>query len=84
MMKAPCLRYQGEFLGMFFAKEDALIVKLSPERVLEIIEKGLGREFSFTKKRFKEWVLIPTEFEELFESYLMEALDYAKLNGEKT
>ena len=78
MMKTPCLRYKGEFMGMFFDKEDALIVKLSPYRVNEIIEQGFGREFNFTKKRFKEWVLIPTDFEELFESYFYEALKYAK------
>jgi hypothetical protein len=35
-------------------------------------------EFNFTKKRFKEWVLIPLEFEEDYESFLQEALDYAR------
>ncbi|MEP1740674.1 MAG: hypothetical protein ABJI60_09580 [Kangiellaceae bacterium] len=78
MMKTPCLRFKGEFLGMFFDKEDALIIKVSPQRVNQIIELELGREFNFTKKRFKEWVLIPSEQEEQFDRFLTEALNYAK------
>jgi hypothetical protein len=35
-------------------------------------------EFNFTKKKFKEWVLIPQEFEDDYEAYLKEALAYAK------
>lgn len=78
MMKTPCLRYKGEFLTMFFDKEDALIIKVAPERVNELIAEGTGREFNFTKKRFKEWVLIPSEHEDEYEQYIYEALAYAK------
>jgi len=78
MMKTPCLRYKGSFITMFFDKEDALIVKLSPERVDELIALGMGMEFNFTKKRFKEWVLIPLEFQDDYELYIYEALAYAK------
>ena len=78
MMKTPCLRYRGEFLTMMFEKEDALIIKVAPERVDELIAEGRGREFNFTKKRFKEWVLIPSEFEDQYEAYMYEALQYAK------
>ncbi|GAA6139739.1 hypothetical protein NBRC116583_34860 [Arenicella sp. 4NH20-0111] len=78
MMGTPCLRYKGEFIGMMFDKEDSLIIKVSSERVDEIIANGEGNEFNFTKKRFKEWVLIPLEFREDYEAYLGEALTYAK------
>ncbi len=78
MMKTPCLRYKGTFLTMMFDKEDALIIKVSPERVDELVSLGTGMEFNFTKKRFKEWVLIPQEFEGDYESYMREALLYAK------
>ena len=78
MMKTPCLRYKGEFLTMMFDKEDALIIKVAPERVNALIAEGKGKEFNFTKKRFKEWVLIPSEFEDEYEEYIFEALDYAK------
>ncbi len=78
MMKTPCLRYKGDFLSMFFDKEDALIVKVSPERVNELVEKGVGMEFNFTKKRFKEWVLTPLEHLDDYDAYIAEALVYAK------
>lgn len=78
MMKSPCLRYKGDFMAMMFEREDCLIVKLSPARVDELIESGDGREMNFTGKKFKEWVLIPREFEDSYESYVAEALDYAK------
>ena len=63
---------------MMFDKEDALIIKVAPERVNALIAEGKGKEFNFTKKRFKEWVLIPSEFEDEYEEYIFEALDYAK------
>lgn len=80
MMKTPCLRYKGSFLGMMFDKEDALIVKVSPDRVNELVSQGVGTEFNFTKKRFKEWVLIPLEFQDDYEAYLTEALVYVQQN----
>jgi len=78
MMGTPCLRYKGQFFAMMFEKEDALIIKVSKARVLELIENGLGREFNFTKKKFKEWVLIPETYENQYETLMLEALDYAK------
>lgn len=83
MMGTPCLRYKGDFVSMFFDKEDSLIVKVSPKRVNDIIENGEGNEFNYTKRRFKEWVQIPTEFEEKFEYYITEAIAYAHLKTKK-
>ncbi len=78
MMKSPCLRYQGHFMAMMFNKEDALIIKVSAERVDELIAEGVGREFNFTKKKFKEWVLIPLEYEDEYEQFIYESLAHAK------
>lgn len=78
MMKSPCLRYKGDFMAMMFQREDCLIIKVSPARVDELIDAGDGREMNFTRKKFKEWVLIPREFENKYEAYIREALDYAK------
>ncbi len=78
MMKTRCLRYKGSFLAMMFDREDALIIKVSPERVNELVSCGVGSEFNFTKKRFKEWVLIPLEFQDAYEAYISEALAYAQ------
>lgn len=79
MMKTPCLRYKGNFMAMMFDKEDALIVKVSPDRVSQLIKEGTGREFNFTKKKFKEWVLIPSTHEKDYQDYIYESLNYAKL-----
>lgn len=78
MMGTPCLRYLGDFMAMMFDKEDALIIKVSPERVNNLIAEGTGKEFNFTKKRFKEWVLIPREYEEDYAGYIYEAFDYLR------
>ena len=78
MMKSPCLRYKGEFVGMMFDKEDSLIVKLSPDRVNALIDEGIGAEFNYTGKKFKEWVMIPLEFSDQYQVYLKEALAYAR------
>ena len=50
MMKTPCLRYNNNFIAMMFEKEDALIIKVSPARVDELIADGTGMEFNFPKK----------------------------------
>lgn len=78
MMGTACLRYQGDFMGMMFEKEASLIIKVSPERVNELIDEGIGNEFNYTKKRFKEWVLIPIDYEEDYEALMHEALAYAR------
>ena len=78
MMRSPCLRYKGEFIAMMFEKEDALIIKVSPVRVNQLIDEGEGLAFNFTKKQFKEWVLIPTRLEDQYDSYIYEALAYSK------
>ncbi|MCM8540823.1 MAG: hypothetical protein NE328_11160 [Lentisphaeraceae bacterium] len=78
MMGSQCLRYKGEFISMMFNKANALIIKVSPKRVNELIDLNEGLEFNFTKKKFKEWVLIPKEFENMYEEYVLEALEYGK------
>lgn len=81
MMKTPCLRYKGNFMAMMFNKEDALIIKVAPDRVDELIASGIGKEFNFTKNRFKEWVLIPLVFQDGYTAYIHEALIYAQGNN---
>lgn len=78
MMGTPCLRYKGEFFTMMFDRENALIIKVPEQRVLELIQDGTGLEFNFTKKKFKEWILIPEKNEDKYERLILEALDYAK------
>lgn len=83
MMNSPCLRYNGSFIAMMFEREDALIIKVAKERVSQLIAAGVGREFNFTKKRFKEWVLIPAKYDNEYESYVYEALEFARKTERK-
>jgi hypothetical protein len=78
IMKSACLRYSGEFLGMIFQRENALIIKIAPQRVDELIAEGIGMPFDLTGKRFKSWVMIPADYEGQYDAYLAEALAYAK------
>ncbi len=78
MMGTPCLRYKKDFIAMMFDKADALIIKVSADRVNELIDDGVGLEFNFTKKKFKNWVLIPLEFQDDYDTYIVEALEFAK------
>ena len=78
MMGTHCLRYKGDFFTMWFDKANSLIVKLLAERVTELIELGEGNPFNFTRKQFKEWVLIPAGRSGDFEKLAREALKFAR------
>ena len=78
MMGTHCLRYNGDFFTMWFDKANSLIVKLPTSRVTELIELGEGNPFNFTRKQFKEWVLIPVGRSGDFEKLTREALEYAR------
>lgn len=79
MMGTPCLRCNGQFMASLFTRGEGLIIKVAPERVNELIDQGTGVEFNFTKKRFKEWVIIPLDYESEYEIFMREALEYARL-----
>ena len=78
IMKHDCLRYNGAFMAMMFVKENGLVIKVSPDRVTELIANGIGSAFNLTGKTFKEWVLISEQHHEHFEALLFESLNYLK------
>ncbi len=78
LMKSPCLRFQGDFFAMMFDRAEALIIKVSPARVAELIESGKGAEFNFTKKTFKEWVMISLDYIDEFDDLTKEAMLYVQ------
>ncbi|MGD9809597.1 MAG: hypothetical protein AB7E76_13860 [Deferribacterales bacterium] len=78
VMNFPCLRYNGEFICMYFRNDDRLLVKIKAGRVNELIDSGVGQEFRPAGKKFREWVLVPSEYEETFEGLMYEALRFAK------
>ena len=59
IMNGRCLRVEDEFLALVDYKGSGLVVKLSKERVAELIKAGLGQPFAPAGKVFKEWVSIP-------------------------
>lgn len=59
IMNGRCLRVEDEFLALVDHKGSGLVVKLSKERVAELIKAGVGQPFAPARKVFKEWVSIP-------------------------
>ena len=55
IMSSRCLRVNGAFFAMPDHKGGGLVVKLTAERVGELI----GRPFAPAGKVFREWVLVP-------------------------
>ena len=58
LMRSRCLRVNSEFVAMI-ARSGQLVVKLSAERVDELIADGAGEAFAPAGKVFKEWVAVP-------------------------
>jgi hypothetical protein len=59
IMNGRCLRVEDEFLALVDYKGSGLVVKLSKQRVAELIDAGVGQSFAPAGKVFKEWVSIP-------------------------
>ncbi|GAB2665738.1 hypothetical protein [Kribbella swartbergensis] len=78
MMGYPCVRLAGRFVASYDEKAGALVVKLSGERVTELIETGTGDPFAPAGKVFREWVSIPTVDRKLWRTLLAEAVDFAR------
>lgn len=78
VMNHSCLRYKTDFFAMMFKRWDCLVIKLSADRVNELIDTGIGKPFDITGKKFREWIMIPLDFESDFESYMTEALEFAE------
>jgi hypothetical protein len=58
LMGFPCLRVNGDFFGTCDHRSGHLIVKLSRDRVGELIDEGVGAPFAPAGRVFKEWVLV--------------------------
>ena len=78
MMGHPCVRLAGRFLASYDVKDRRLVVKLSRERVAELIDLGDGEPFAPAGKVFREWVAIPAVDRDLWQQVLAEAVDFAR------
>ena len=74
MMGFPCLRVDGKFFATFDHRTGDLVVKLSRDRVEELIAGGLGKPFAPAGRTFREWVLIEDRDEARWKALMDEAL----------
>ncbi|HDH02640.1 MAG TPA: hypothetical protein ENH15_00155 [Actinobacteria bacterium] len=74
MMGTRCLRVDGNFAAMVARQDWGLVVKLSADRVQELIAEGVGEPFAPAKKVFREWVSIPQPDESLWRALMKEAV----------
>ena len=77
IMKGRCLRVRGEFVALVDYKDAGLVVKLSRERVTELITGGVGQPFAPANKVFREWVSLPVVDREQWLAALREGVAYA-------
>lgn len=73
LMGFPCLRVNGDFFGTCDHRSGHLIVKVDRDRVVELIDSGLGQPFAPAGRVFKEWVLIERRDEDTWLALLAEA-----------
>ena len=77
MMGYPCVRRAGRFFASFDTRAEALVLKLSRERVTELVADGTGEPFIPNGRVFREWVTIPEPDPHVWEQLLAEARNYA-------
>jgi hypothetical protein len=77
IMGGRCMRTTaGEFVGMPNHKGPGLVVKLSRDRVDELIGAGRGQSFAPAGKVFKEWVLVEAFDAEEWDALLRESVAF--------
>ncbi len=58
LMGFPCLRVGGDFFATCDHRSGDLIVKLSGDRVEELVASDVGAPFAPAGRVFKEWVIV--------------------------
>ena len=77
MMGLPCVRLDGRFFASLDRRSGALLVKLPPGRVGQVIASGHGQPFAPAGRVFREWVAVPRPDRRRWRSLLAEARDHA-------
>lgn len=78
IMNGRCLRVGKSFLALVDYKGSGLVVKLTADRVAELITSGVGQPFAPAGRNFKEWVSVPKPDHRLWASLLREGVALAK------
>src|SRR5690348_13168681 len=77
MMGLPCVRLHGRFFASLDRRTGALLVKLSAQRVAELVAAGDGEPFAPAGRVFREWVAVPRADRRRWRRLLTEARDHA-------
>jgi hypothetical protein len=80
MMGFPCLRVSGAFFASCDHRTGDLIVKLSRDRVRQLIDAGVGKPFAPAGRTFREWVLIDDRDETRWTELIDEARLFVSAN----
>jgi hypothetical protein len=83
IMKGRCLRVGSEFLALCDFKDSGLVVKLSKQRVSELIITKVGRPFAPAGRVFSEWVSVPTVDRALWMALLREGVALSGLGTKR-
>jgi hypothetical protein len=78
MMGLPCLRVRGAFFASFDRRTGDLLVKLSEERVHELVESGRAIHFAPAGRTFREWAAVPPARSRSWPKLLGEALEFVR------
>lgn len=78
LMGFPCLHTGGEFFATCDHRTGELIVKMSKERVQELIASGVGQPFAPAGRVFSQWALVPERDAGTWTALLDEARTYVE------
>ena len=77
MMGLPCLHLHGVFFAACDRRTGDLLVKLSQQRVSDLIEAGTASPFAPAGRRFRQWAAVPPELSQHWSALLAEAQQHA-------
>lgn len=76
IMNDRCLRVGKEFLALAGYPGAGLVVKLPKDRVLELVDQGVGLPFAPAGRVFKEWISVPTPDRDVWAALLREGVAF--------
>jgi hypothetical protein len=78
MMGLPCLRIHGAFFASCDRRSGDLLVKLSEQRVDELVAAGRAHAFAPAGRRFRQWAAVPLERSRTWRRLLDDALVFVE------
>jgi hypothetical protein len=77
MMGFPCLRLHGDFFACCDRRTGELVVKLTEDRVEQLVVERRAQQFAPAGRPFREWATVPHRLRRSWPRYLDEALECA-------